>query len=38
MDDCKKRVMPILIAAYFVPFGLVGALFVWSDWFARKRA
>jgi peptidoglycan/LPS O-acetylase OafA/YrhL len=31
-------VMPILIAAYFVPFGLVGALFVWSDWFARKRA
>jgi peptidoglycan/LPS O-acetylase OafA/YrhL len=29
-------VMPILIAAYFVPFGLVGALFVWSDWIARK--
>lgn len=30
-------VMPISILTYVVPFGAVGALFVWADWTARPR-
>lgn len=30
-------VMPIAILTYVVPFGALGALFVWADWMARFK-
>ena len=30
-------VMPIAILTYVVPFGTVGALFVWAGWMARPK-